>query len=141
MRRQPFILIWYAFICIAMLSGCTSTPPGSAVIDGNGTLLLDLPPDVSKLANVPPNLRATIAIHAKSEAISTTPLRSKYEGTIQIHIADPSGKVTFVNFNSTIRGERDGEPNDALREYFNRLLDEVGTLSKSLPSTTLPNSR
>jgi hypothetical protein len=126
--------------CVVILQGCSTVPPAPSVMDGSGSLIVDLPADVAKSGSFPPNLRGTFSIHAKAESISIAPPRSRYQGTIKIHVADPSGRITYVDVDTTITGEGDGMPNDGIREYFNRLVDVVKVMKRTLPATTQPKT-
>jgi hypothetical protein len=126
--------------CIAILQGCSTTPPEPSVMDGSGSLVVDLPPDVAKSASFPTNLRGTFSIHAKAESISMAPPRSRYQGTIKIRVADSAGSVVYVDVDTTITGEGDGMPSDGIREYFNRLVDVVKVMKQTMPATTQPKA-
>lgn len=65
----------------------------------------------------------------KSEAISATPLRSRYQGEMTLVVNQ--GKETFLDMNTVINGEYDGSPTGGMVEALNRFMNAISLAERS----------
>jgi hypothetical protein len=151
--RAAACILWTAFLsCFAGCAadsgsaGKSQKPVAMAPVHMHigGNLSVDVPPDVAGPLKLPiTQLRARYSIDASSDPVATDLARSHYRGTLRISITDLKGERTYVDLNTTVEGEANGTPDEAIWSIFGRLSRSGELVGSALEKTaaTQPANR
>ena len=137
---------WILCSCLLPLAACVGSEPAAptaprgppplpepAEMSIDMDLTLNLPNAIAAMTGVP-NLKAKLTAEMNAEAISACPVRSKYSGTVHFLLTDPQGIQTFINLNTTIHGEEERSPDDAVMPFLYRAGDAFELMARAMPS-------
>ena len=116
-------------------------PPGPSSFHISGSTTLNLPAS-AELAGLPRKVDGSFDASIESKVISTSPLRSKTVGQLEIEIVSPDTKSIHFEFSSTLEEERDGRPASAF-DLLGKLIQQAAmaaqafeAASRAAPTTT-----
>jgi len=137
------VLVILAGVAMIALAGCAGTRqacpkpepalPGPTTININANLSLELPKELARELNAQGKVDGSLVLKVNAEAISASPVRSRYVAQIEMVMRHPDGTPVYIDFKTTMGGEYDGTPNDGVGAAFRGIMSTARLFGEAIP--------